>query len=103
MSNKTVDRIEFARSGFEFYVDKYMELFCEKQEMHYDKENWTGFGEIIEVGDMNAFFSDIRMDVDLNVTKGVFVEWYWTVTEKRPYINYNTWLMGLGYKKLKSK
>lgn len=103
MSNKTEDRIENARIGFDFYVDKYMELFCEKQEMNYDKENWTGFGEIIEVGDMNAFFSDIRMDVDLNVTKGVFVEWYWTVTEKRPYINYNTWLMGLGYKKLKSK
>ena len=33
MSNKTEDRIELAQCGFEFYVDKYMELFCEKYDL----------------------------------------------------------------------
>lgn len=99
MSNLLKDRIDYAKKGYEFYVHKYMELFCEKHELEYDKDYWIGFGEIIELADMFINFSDVRLDVDKDVTRGIFTEWYWTTLESNlPHVNYNSWLMGLGYK-----
>jgi len=103
MSNKTEDRANYAKKGYEFYVDRYMELFCEKQGYEYDKKAWVGnnVGETICVADMNVNFSDIKIDIDMSVPKGIFSEWYWTVTESDlPYINYSSWVMGLRHKDL---
>lgn len=104
MSNLWKDRVGYAKKGFEFYVHRYLELFCEKQGFVYDKREWVGniIGEVICINDMLVKLSDIRIDIDRNITKGIFSEWYWTVTESDlPYINYNSWVMGLRHKDLK--
>lgn len=95
MKNIWVEKVNYAKNGFEFYVNKYMELFCEKHELVYDKDLWIDFAEIIDIGDMFINFSDIRTDIDKNVKKGVFTEWYWANMESESkFISYNSWLKG---------
>lgn len=79
-------------------------MFCDKHEIEYDDSYWIGGkGEVIEIGDMFINFSDVRLDLEQNVTKGIFTNWYWTVLEsKLPHINYASWVKGLRHKDLKS-
>jgi len=92
------------QKGLDFYIDRYMQMFCDKHEIEYDDSYWIGGkGEVIEIGDMFINFSDVRLDLEQNVTKGIFTNWYWTVLEsKLPHINYASWVKGLRHKDLKS-
>jgi hypothetical protein len=103
MSNKIEDRIKHAKNGFEFYVNQYMQLFCDKHGLEYNESLWIGRkGDIIEIADMVINFSDIRIDLEENVNKDIFLEWYWNVTESElPHINYSSWIKGLRHKDLK--
>jgi hypothetical protein len=96
--------LEINRKGLELYIDRYTQLFCDKHEVEYNPENWIGGkGEVIEIGDMFINFSDIRIDLEEKVSKEIFAEWYWNVTENNLlFINYKSWIKGLRPKDLKS-
>lgn len=92
------DSVEDAITKLDKEIERCVRLFCHKQELHYEKDMWVAgdIGSIICISDMNIKFTDIRIDLEKNVRKGIFSEWYWTVTESDlPYINYNSWIMGL--------
>ena len=91
-------KIEKLKSKLDLCIEQYVILFCKKQDLQYKTGMWVAgdVGYIVLISDMFINFSDIRLDLENNVTKGIFSEWYWTVTESNlPYINYSSWLKGL--------
>lgn len=97
------DIIANYKEALETCIENYTKLFCLKHGFNYESDMWVSgeIGSIICISDMFINFSDIRLDLEKNVTKGIFSEWYWTVVDKRPYINYNSWVMGLRHSNLK--
>jgi hypothetical protein len=93
-----------AKVGLDFYIDSYMQMFCEKHGLTYDESYWIGGkGEVIEIGDMFINFSDVRIDLEQNCPVEMFADWYWTVLESNlPHINYASWVKGLRHKDLKA-
>ena len=81
------------QNAFEDAVNGYMEAFCEKHEESLD---WWVHNE---VGGIAFFcsgrffnFSDILLDIDRGVAKGLIKEWHEGTANKE--INYKSWLIG---------
>lgn len=80
-------------------IDLYTDLFCLKQEVSSD--GWIGEikGGINCFADAYLSFEDIRLDLELEVPKGVIFKWYWDNIENgSQMINYHSYLKGLRVK-----
>lgn len=77
-------------------INKYVDLFCEKHDLIND--GWIGdeVGSNACLSDYIIYFGDIRHDLDNDVPKHLFVEWYDLIFElackDEPIINYETFL-----------
>lgn len=89
------------KKQYEAVVNKYMELFCKKQEV--DFEYWVGddVGGVVEIADAFFDFNDIRYDIDTNQPENLIFEWYWELIESKIKINYSSYSKGLRLKDLK--
>jgi hypothetical protein len=69
--------------------NKYVKLFCDKQDMYF--EYWiAGFiGETAAFGDIFLQMREIIYDLESNQPKGKIVEWYWHCIENQDnMVNY---------------
>jgi hypothetical protein len=92
------------KQQFENIVDQYLTLFCEKQEVHQDNNDWCAgdVGGVIEINDAYLNFDEIRLDIDTNQPKGAIFKWWWEndyLNNKQ--INYYSYTKGLRVKDLK--
>ena len=77
-------------------IDEYTDLFCKKQDVYAD--GWIGDlkGGINCFSDAYLSFDDIRTDIDLDVPKGMILDWYWDNLENQGNnINYQSYIRGL--------
>lgn len=83
------------KKEFEKIVKKYILAFEKKHNIIFD--NWVGnnIGEIAFFGDYFINFDDIRFDIDNDIKKEKFFEWYDltldSATEGKPLINYKNY------------
>ncbi|MEN9655095.1 MAG: hypothetical protein RL311_3 [Bacteroidota bacterium] len=85
-------------------IDLYTDLFCHKQEVYED--GWIGNikGEINCFADAYLSFSDIRIDLEMNVPKGEIFKWYWdNVENEGKQINYYSYVLGLRISDIKNE
>ena len=82
------------KQRYENCVMQYIEKFCKKHELEF--EGWIGnyFGEIAYLSDMVVDFYDIRLDIDNNIDKKTFKEYYYYNLENGKTINYRSYLKG---------
>lgn len=94
---------ELIKERFENAVHEYCIAFCKKHEYDYDPDGWVGgdVGGVLEVVDgyMYVDFDEIRLDIDKDVPKGTFEEYYDYTTEVgfvdgARNMNYRSWCMG---------
>jgi hypothetical protein len=76
--------------GILFYFDEFLEWFAaDKIEQEVEaivnkfikkhnlgKHEWRCFGEVLTVSDYEINFSDVKFDIENNIEKGKFFEWY---------------------------
>lgn len=76
-------KINELKQDWEKLTNEYVKIFCEKHEMYYEEDSWVGnkIGEIICIGDYYIDFSDIKYDIDNNISEEKFDEWYWKSLE----------------------
>ena len=91
------------KQQYENIVDQYLTLFCEKQGVHKDNNDWcAGYvGGVIDINDAYLSFDEIRLDIDTNQPKGAIFKWVWEndyLTGK--IINYQSYIKGLRVKDL---
>ena len=92
------------KQQYENIVDQYLTLFCEKQEVHQDNNDWCAgdVGGVIEINDAYLNFDDIRLDIDTNQPKGNIFKWWWENEYlEGKIINYHSYIKGLRVKDLK--
>ena len=88
------------KQQYENIVDQYLTLFCEKQGVHKDNNDWCA-GDVIEINDAYLNFNDIKLDIDTNQPKGNIFSWYWENDElNNKSINYQSYTRGLRIKDL---
>jgi hypothetical protein len=89
---------------YETIVNKYIDAFCEKQEIDKCETFWIGDerGGLLDVASCTFDFSDIRLDIDTNQPKDKIFQWYYEndyINNK--IINYQSYIKGLRVKYLK--
>jgi len=57
-------------------IKKYVELFCKKHELDFDYWIADRTGEVACFGDYYVNFEDIRFDLEKDVPKYKFFDWY---------------------------
>lgn len=88
------------KEDFEGLCELYLRIFCNKQELEYEENAWIGrVGEVAMIGDYFINFHDLRYDIDNDVPKGVYFEWYdydtrCAMAECTRKINYPSWAKG---------
>jgi len=92
------------KKEFESIVEKYIDSFCQKQEIDKKVLYWIGgeIGGVLEVSDCFFDFLDIITDIDTNQPKGLIFDWH----NENDYINdkiinYQSYIKGLRVKDLK--
>ena len=92
------------RKAYNEARDNYAKAFCKKQELILEFEFDGGYaywiGEtILSVNDYYINLEDLMYDVDNNVKKGFFFEWYDYSLEQHykeeTVVNYKNYLMGI--------
>ena len=86
------------KKEYETIVDKYLKVFCEKQDLEIDY--WVGdkVGEIVFfTADYFFNFTDILIDIDSDCKKGLILEWYNDSVDFDFKINYRSYIKGLRY------
>ena len=70
-------RVRLAKKDYEDACNRYVQLFCEKQDCEFG--GWVGdiVGGIAWVGDITVNLHDIVWDVNSNAPKGLLFEWYY--------------------------
>ena len=94
-------KISKLKNKYENICNKYISLFCIKQEM--DFEGWIGddIGGIAYCNDFFFNFSDIVLDINTNQPKGKIIDWYYDNLESTDNsINYYSYIKGLRVKEL---
>lgn len=94
--------IDYLKTEYADIVGDYCQLFCQKHGFDYCPDEWVGgdVGGVLQVNDDYFFnFDDMRYDIDNDVEKGVFMEWYeYSVevefVEGTRNVNYRSWCMG---------
>lgn len=85
--------------------DEYVTLFCNKNGYIVDTDKdgnyyWIGNhpGGLIEISDMFVSMSDILYDIDNDVPKDQYYDWYWKSVDRAEmgikYMNYPSYCMG---------
>ena len=82
--------------------NEYVRLFIEKHELEskYYEDYWIANdpGTIICISDMYISMDDIRYDIDNDIPKEKFEEWYWTSVDRAEnglqYLNYPAFCKG---------
>lgn len=85
------------KDEFNLIVDKYTATFCKKHELNFD--GWVGndTGTIGCFGDYFISFDNIRYDIDNDIPKGVFFEYYdydLRIPEGGRRVNYESYIKG---------
>ena len=77
-NNEFIEKAQQTKELYELACEDYLELFCEKHGYYYEKDAWVGsdVGGVANVVDYFIDMSTIRIDVDMNLPKGTFLEWY---------------------------
>ena len=91
------------KQQFENIVNQYLTLFCEKQGVHKDNNDWCAgdVGGVIEINDAYLSFDEIRLDIDTNQPKGEIFKWWWENDYlENKIINYYSYTKGLRVKDL---
>lgn len=83
---------------------EYLKLFCDKHGYDFETNVWVGtdlsnIGDIVVVDDMHIDMADVRYDIDNNVPKEKFEQWYWKRLELsecgvKNYLNYPSFCKG---------
>lgn len=82
-------------------VHEYIKAFEEKQNIDFDY--WIEENEIAEFSSYPFNFSDIKYDIDNNISEGKIIEWHYDVLENYKtlgFINYKSFCKGLRYSDL---
>lgn len=81
--------------------NNYLFEFCNKHEYAYEPDCWIAGdpGTIVNIGDMFVSMENIRYDIDNDVLKHCFENWYWKSLEVyeltgQNYINYKSYCEG---------
>ena len=89
---------------FERIVEKYIDAFCQKQEIDKNSLYWIGgeIGEVVEISDYFFNFLDIKKDIDTDQPKDEIFKW----KNENDYLNgktikYDSYIKGLIVKDLK--
>jgi len=93
------NKIEKLKENYETICNKYITIFCEKQEM--DFNGWIGdiIGGIAICNDFYFNFDDIVLDINFDQPKGDIIDWYFDNLEiQDKYINYYSYIKGLRIK-----
>lgn len=66
------------RERYENAVHEYCIAFCQKHDYHYNPDGWVrnNIGGVVLIGDYYINFDDIRYDIDNDVPKEIFFEFY---------------------------
>ena len=85
-------------------INKYIDAFCEKQEIDKCHTFWIGdeIGGLLDVASCTFDFLDIKRDIDTNQIKNKIFQWYYEndyINNKT--INYKSYTKGLRVKDLK--
>jgi len=85
-------------------VTKYIDIFCEKQEVCFEYWIANQIGGIACFGDVLIFnFTDIVYDINTNQPKHLIIDWiYESVDNPHKSINYYSYSKGLRHKQIKS-
>ena len=92
------------KKEYESIVEKYIDAFCQKQEIDKNSLYWIGgeIGEVVEISDCYFNFLDIKKDIDTNQSKGFIFNWYLNNDYlEGKTINYDSYIKGLRVKDLK--
>lgn len=105
MDIKNLTKEQQVRLNYINACNAYVDLFCEKHKLHYNKNDWVGgffgAGDIICINDYWLSMEDIKTDIDFNAPKDGFIEWYdyntvlYQLDYKLPCMSYENWLKGL--------
>jgi len=89
-------KLEDLKLEYNNVCQKYIDIFCKKQEVEFD--GWVN-NEVGGIGLFNDFylnFSDVKLDVDNEIEKGLIFKWYDDNGENiEHYINYCSYTKGL--------
>jgi len=88
--------IEELNKVYESTCNRYVQIFCEKQDMSF--EGWVGnqIGGVVCCSDMYFNIDDIVTDVNLKQPKGQIVDWYYdNIGNPKKSINYFSYTKGL--------
>lgn len=92
--------IEELKKKYNEICNEYLYKFCLKNGFEYDPFMWIAdnVGTIIMIADMFVNMEDIRYDVDNNIPKGKFNDWYWKSVELHEFgvswMNYESYCKG---------
>ena len=96
--NELLVLMQELKKEFESIVEKYITIFCEKQDIDKKGLYWINgdIGGVFEVSDCFFDFLDIIRDIDTNQPKGFIFNWY----NENNYlnnkiINYHSYIKGL--------
>ncbi len=78
-------------------AELYIKAFEEKHELQFEFWVADDIGTIANFNDYYIDYEVIRHDIDNNIKKGKFLEWYDLVVGKEFTINYTSFLKGARY------
>lgn len=96
-----MDRASVKRD-YEIACNNYLRLFCDKHEFDFEdaRNSWVGgcFGEVVQCGDYFIDFHTIMVDIDNDVPKDVFLQYYDYCLSAGEFDlempNYRAWILG---------
>lgn len=94
---KVMKKPKELKERFNNIITEYVELFCIKHDIKFNYWIADRFGEVAEFNSTYYInFREIKHDIDSNVEKDKFFEWYDFVLENHykdnPYMNYEVYL-----------
>lgn len=87
------------KQRYDSIIKEYAEAFLRKHNFQEDEEDGELYDYEIDekgwlwVGDYTFNMDDVRLDIDENAPKGLFIEWYDSNISLNCNINYYSWIM----------
>lgn len=86
------------KNEYEKIVQKYIDIFCKKQDSYFEFWVRDDVGGIACFGDVLYFnFMDIKHDIDTKQPSGRIIDWLHESLDSKKWINYKSYCMGLRY------
>lgn len=89
-------KIDDLKLEYKRVCEKYIDIFCKKQDVEFDGWVANVVGETANFGDYTINFTDVKLDVNNEIEQGLIFSWYNEVAEHpKRYINYYSYTRGL--------